>query len=782
MQSENAVFISYAHQDVTASRVAGFTQFLHDCLPSKISLLLDRKLLGIGKNIPSYMQYLENCPAVIILMTPDYKRRTENAIGGVFSEFEIIRSRVLNENDEFLCLPVLFEGTPESAVPTLFEDDYYEKFTMFHPRLNYTRQKYYLSDSLREEFIPRFIEIARVIESRIKVRSVLPRYKYEEMLELLFAKTKITREWLILHPEFCNHLFVDTHSYTRVKNQNAVFIIGRKGSGKSTIANTLPQLEHGRYKACIAVLADHINLLSTYQMIDHDKVGKSFDTLKHRYVGRTTEFTQLNPTQFLFKYAWLGTLYICFAKELCELGKQNKLNATQKDYYSLLDEEFKKFTFKQFKNIEPSKYFTLASVAFAEFWDNMVTQALDLKDFSSVVRYIESNVNEERYLQTLLSEPLLNVIREIVCHCDRHVLITLDDFDSVFSIFRNSLREADGGDISSHSNILKTLESSWIQALMLLVLELKGCRKGWCDPAFKRVDFCITIPRDSYARVIRSDRDAFLDIEYTSDLEWTGVYLARMLLMRLCYMYGEAYDESKDVFSELNRVSVTFFRKLPWTMRYEFNGERISVALFCYVLRHTFWRPRDVLKYYAALMTAAMSCAEEESLSVEQIRLIVGITSKVILKTEFIGELKEIIPNLEKIINQFRKSSQILSNDEVFEKLKGIDFNVMSKGTISEFREKLRILYEIGFLGLQIPKDTSEVENTTSLECFYFNEGLSIFDSMAKYSFDRCFFLIHPIFVEELQINYKNNKLILHWDEDYLKKNHIVRMAVVDAF
>jgi energy-coupling factor transporter ATP-binding protein EcfA2 len=779
MDIEKMVFISYAHKDTSISKIAAFTQFLHDCLPNKISILLDRKYLGIGKTIPNYVQYLETCPAAIVLMTPEYKRRSENATGSVFGEYEIIHKRLLNEEDEFLCLPVLFEGTTETAIPRLFVDKIHEDFTNFYPRLDDMGKKYYLNNKLREVFIPVLLNVARVIEARIQVRALLPPDKYERMHEILFAKTKITRDWLMLHPEFCNHLFVDTHSYKRIKNQYAVFLIGRKGSGKSTIANTLPQLEYKQYKACISMLADQINLLETYHMIDHKKYGSLFDTVKYYFAGRTSEFTQLNPTQLLFKYAWLGVLYICFARELCELGKTNKLNALQKSYYDLLLEEFNKFTFGQSKNIEASKYFTVASVAFAEFWDRIVTDALSLQNFTEVVRYIDSNVNEERYLEMLLSRPLLDVLRNIVSHCDRSVLITLDDFDSVFSIFRNSLKHAEKEDVVS--DILATLEPAWIQSLMLLILELKGYRKGWRDPFFKRVDFCITIPRDSYSHVIYNDRDAFLNIECTVDLEWTGVYLAQMLLKRLSYMYDEIYDSTKDVLSELNRVSLVYLNRLPPVVRFDFNGEAISVNLFLYVLRHSFWRPRDILKYYAALMTAALSSPGDD-LSVEQVRLIVGMTAKVIVKTEFIGEFKDVITNLEKIINQFRKSPQLLQYNDVYEKVKDISFSIGHQRVLSNFSEKIRILYEIGFIGLLVSEDIAKIEKITSTECFYFNEGMEIFDNMAKYSFEDCSFLIHPIFVEELQIDHRNNHFILNWKDQYLQNNHIVRIAGLEAF
>lgn len=211
MPDESSVFISYAHLDSQADRVAGFVQFLHNCLPRKIDILLDRKILGIGKNIPDYMDRLEKSPVVVLLLTPEYKRRSESATGGVFREFDKIRRRFLEEDNDFLVLPVLFEGTSVSAIPELFREQVYEDFSAFHPRKNTTQPAaYYMSGKLREDCIPKFNELARAIESRITVRSAIPQDVFEQQLELLFAKTKVTRKWVALHPEFFQSSQVST--------------------------------------------------------------------------------------------------------------------------------------------------------------------------------------------------------------------------------------------------------------------------------------------------------------------------------------------------------------------------------------------------------------------------------------------------------------------------------------------------------------------------------------------------------------------------------------------
>jgi energy-coupling factor transporter ATP-binding protein EcfA2 len=715
-----------------------------------------------------------------LLLTPEYKRRAEGAAGGVFKEFEIIRNRYNDPDDDFLVLCVLFEGSQSNSIPAVFLDDIYRDFTSCQPRLNEVTKKYYMLDKFREEYIPKFMEIARAIETKISVRSSQDNETYERLLESLFAQTKITRKWIKLHPEFINHLFVSTRSYDRIKSQDAVFLIGRKGSGKSTVANTLPELEHERYKTCIPILADHINLLSAFEFINYDKLIASFHSIRDYSGGQASEYIKLNPVQFLFKYAWLGLLYICLAKELTVLGKEGGFNAEQLLYKDSLEKEFSEFTFSQSKNVEASRYFTLSSVSFLEFWDEQVSEALKLDRFSDVIRYLDSNVNEENYLEHLLPGSLLSVIRTIVRLCDRYALVTLDDFDSAFSIFRESLRSSSNNVASQEES--KSLESSWVQSLMMLILELKGYRKGWRDAVFDKLDFCITIPRDSYTQVVNTDRDAYLDIECTADLDWTGVYLAQMLSRRLCYINSEDVNEREDVFFEINRVLRAFVKKLPLTLTFAFNKERVTIDLFCYVLRHTFWRPRDILTYYAALLTAAQSCPDQDELTVDQVRRIVGAKTKNIINTEFLIEFAGVISNLQKIINEFRKSNQVLTYSELFEKLTRIDFNVVPQGLVTEFHDKLRILYEIGFLGVDLPQEVAEAEGLNTTQCFYFNEGSSILATMELYSFDDCNFIIHPIFVEYLHINHKENTFILNWTVDYLRDNHVVRVSSIDVY
>ena len=784
MSTKNSIFISYSHHDTGAERVIGFYEYLHDFLPNKINILLDKKKLRIGKNIPNFIDQLKECPVIIVLLTPQYKRSLEAAIGGVFIEYEIIRNRVMEQDYDLMLLPILFEGTQETSVPEMFKHFIFDNFVDFNPHFNEKSNRMILQGKNKEYFFPLIKAIAKQIESKIDVRTPLPEKKYQEMLDRLFAKTKFNRDWIREHPEFLNHLFVSTRSYERVKSQDALFLIGRKGSGKSTISNTLPELESDYYKACIPILADHINLLSAVKYINPKSFTESFFFVTDKHGDFSKEFMEFNPLHSLFKYAWLGLIYICFIDQLYQLGAKGALNKEQMNYYKDLKDEFDHFTFRQREHIDTSKYFSLTSAEFLEFWNDNVTKALDNSNkFFDVIRFIESNVNEEQFLLYLLGNKMLTSLRKISELCDKHIIMTLDDFDSAFSISRDGISDYDYlGTIKRTGYKEQSVESAWIHSLMMLVLEIKGYKtgRGWKDIIFDKMNFCITIPKDSYLHTISFDRDAYLDISCTTDLVWTGVYLAKMLMQRLCYIFGEVVCNADD-FSELNRIINTYIPALPTNIKFEFNGKIININLFSYVLRHTFWRPRDVLTYYAALLTAAYLVPDGHMISNSQIRKLIGIITRNIVKAEFIGEFSGTIKNLNKILSNFLFAPQVICFNEVYSRISEININVDQNNIITDIYEKIRLLYDIGFLGIRTLDHNADNKSNSLIDVFYFNEEYAVINSLCENNMiEDCSFIIHPIFSETLQIDCANNEFILNWDEEYLRDNHLAKTSTTN--
>src|SRR5262245_60500159 len=95
-------------------------------------------------------------------------------------------------------------------------------------------------------------------------------------------------------------------------------------------------------------------------------------------------------------------------------------------------------------------------------------------------------------------------------------------------------------------------------------------------------------------------------------------------------------------------------RGIPRVLSFTFNGQPVRISLFFYLLRHTFWRPRDMLYYLAKIITTYDSMrGAKKVLSAELLKRIVASTTYDVIRGEFIREFNSMCPNIEAIIKQF---------------------------------------------------------------------------------------------------------------------------------
>ena len=196
------------------------------------------------------------------------------------------------------------------------------------------------------------------------------------------------------------------------------------------------------------------------------------------------------------------------------------------------------------------------------------------------------------------------------------------------------------------------------------------------------------------------------------------------------------------------------------------------MPLLMYVLRHTFWRPREVLVYYAAILALAEDMKRwSYEVTTEAIRNCVKATTRQIIESEFLTEFRSTIVNIEEIIRQFKRRPAILDFDALGEILLPLNFKFATghlddTGTI----EKIQFLYEIGFLGVKADKQLRDQFGLDMDDAFYFNEGSSLFMGTDEDDIKVWQFMIHPIFTEYLRLNTEGVDLALQYDWDYLHK------------
>ena len=111
------VFISYSWDDEEHKNwVMNNRNRLED---DGIATIIDRVDLQLGDSIPSFMeQSIRSADCILIVLTPEYKRKADNRIGGVGYEDSIITGEILNGQSRKKYIPILARGDWNTSTPT----------------------------------------------------------------------------------------------------------------------------------------------------------------------------------------------------------------------------------------------------------------------------------------------------------------------------------------------------------------------------------------------------------------------------------------------------------------------------------------------------------------------------------------------------------------------------------------------------------------------------------------------------------------------------------------
>lgn len=91
-----------------------------------IDVKLDRWEVAPGDQMPHFMEKsVRENDYVLIICTPKYKTKSENRIGGVGYEGDIMTAEVLQNSNHRKFIPILKSGTKETSIPTWLLGKYY---------------------------------------------------------------------------------------------------------------------------------------------------------------------------------------------------------------------------------------------------------------------------------------------------------------------------------------------------------------------------------------------------------------------------------------------------------------------------------------------------------------------------------------------------------------------------------------------------------------------------------------------------------------------------------
>ena len=215
----------------------------------------------------------------------------------------------------------------------------------------------------------------------------------------------------------------------------------------------------------------------------------------------------------------------------------------------------------------------------------------------------------------------------------------------------------------------------------------------------------------------------------------------------------------------------------------EINGISKNVSLFEYLLRVSFWRPRDILKYYAVLYNANQTVDNPRinKLDSDTVKIIINNKADDIVKTEFINEYDKVFINLSKVMLAFYSKHIILTAKEICEILSKTPFITTFAFDCEQIINKICLLYELGVLGLKIFPKLIKARGIGNEWCFTFNEGLKpleVLDLGFSQDTTDIKFVLNPIFSKKLCLEFNTTELVGVFGKEYLADNHARKMAI----
>lgn len=716
----------------------------------------------------------------------------------------------------------------------------------------------------RARYLPKITEIASQISSRAAMDSdeyvKLSQTYYDD----LFVDLKASWTRSVDGRNLLETQFVKTRSYFKIESQQAFFAVGRKGSGKSTLVQTLPLIQTNRYQAIVDIDVDKFNMETLFSLYS----DRRFRSDTSNAVSR----------QEAFELTWEAVLMLALINEIANLehtpsqylrSDSKALIPIKNFIHNLKGEDIEKKTsskhdvFDQ-ENLEDWSYRELHKVLVENFdeqelkticfyldvdFENLsgegktnkareliqhidrVNLIPDLKKeilkqrphilgsgdskvassskkeliewrtvdffnfcFYAMVRFVRDCIDgarddpevfyadisirftRDRFLEFVFGREVCDSLWAILRRIDRKFLITFDGFDTAFDEFRvGSIRDNDEVGLRRRTNF----EIDWLRSLLHLTIKAKSTKDNYL---YSVLDFCVVAPMDRFMEVVRIERDSYRNWNRWFSIQWSGIELSILLRKRLEGIANFHTNKEESPQRRLNEIlGHSQFRHIPSHVSFEFNGRSYTLPLFMYVLRHTFWRPREVLLYYAKILALADNMQKwGNQVTGEALRNCIKSTTKSVIEEQFISELRSSVINIEDIIGVFRRCKSQLDYQSI-RNLVNMRIFKFATEDLSErdVVSKVRFLYEIGFLGMHLTKEQQINLGVWYEYAFQFNEGLSIFEHrfLEEDDLENITFVIHPIFSEYLRLDTSENSLSLCFDWDYLRRQEAALIA-----
>ena len=769
-------FISYCSSDAKPNDVSAIVRHLNQMAKSReynIEFLFDKDL-SVGNDLNEFMQEIATVDSIIVICTPDYKKKYMNIkdeyVGsGVYKECQLMKERIskrnkileesieqFNDND-FQIFPLVLsvEGnSSENSVPDFLTSLVREKINKI--QFETSKGKRIITQQSKQLYNDIFLDC---IISTCVIHSKKSEYLNMDMHEKL--QKLVYNQKAEYAPTLNKMLFVNTFYFEQIKSQESYILVGRKGSGKTTTKLYFHSSNKEKYKGVIELRIDAFNLSEIYNYLFH----APYDGNKNLKNDIEEIFTYEKVIEYIWViYIVLYSMYVV----ACEYKKSRcTLSPTQK-------REFKKAVdyvnevllaidgrsrWKNGDTISTTIYSYAMSNAYRFFNDVIQNSRNDERFFASD---IQAQLNHENLLEKVIGRDVIDKFYRGLDECQKRILFTLDGFDVASDVFRkNSLSSS-----PSEQRQKALFEIRWMSSLMELVQDIKGKAN---NSLYKLLDICFLLPKDLFMEILEHNRDKYKYGSRFCEISWTGMELAIMVRKRLEALnnYPLSSKEKNQKLPEeiFNQILEKKYKAIPTKVTVKTEGGReYTIDLFLYMLRYTFWRPRELLLSLSLILNVFYGHSKSGlPINQETIKATIKGASITIINSEFYNEFGTIWEDIKDNILQFTGVTLLLNEDEIKTIVMSNKFHIKlstEDTEIQTYKDKIKFLYEIGFLGIFVDTNYRSKYQMVTQQGFAFSEGMSCLRGFLGDDFEGCCFMINPAFVESLHLKINTEEYV----------------------
>jgi hypothetical protein len=748
MKRATKVFVSYSRHDQETQRVTALVQWLSQLSNGELEFVMDSQL-SAGSDVRDFERSLAMYTCVLVVGTARYKQKVESGDFGVARENSIIVSKLAKK--ELSAFLVVTELSFSEVFPGNLNGPLACELIGIHhdPRtgeLSSTiRSKYYSSAfSLVKDILAAHPTTNRRIVDLATVKQKLFfEQKSEDMSEYL-------------SDEVLNAIFVKTSVFMAVFDHGAHLLIGRKGSGKSFLTEYFNRNPIDSNSIPVNVHLRDFQLSNIYMMRSTYKVG--------------SDIGELISQRDLFECAWC--LFFAAAATLSALAKVKSQTVTYSFEKMTSIDEFER-SCGGLDGPNSDNEYTVSMQRLIDWCAEKVFHLIEVGiqklngDYARAISQLPGFTDPTKVIPAVIGLPALRELGHFLSSVRPTFLATVDGFDTKFDTFRRQTNQVTYDDVEKIKRV--KFEIDWLSGLTEATQRLnqRSSFRGVPGMDSAHFRFLVTIPRDRFIEVLESDRDGYRFRHKHVEIRWNGVQLMLLVRKRLEFYY-ETKCEARDLTSKF-REAISWICSLPDPFSFSFNGLRIDIDVFAYFLRHTFWRPRDILYHIALLISESEKYRRfKREVTVEKIRAIASEASDDIIRNEFLGEYVSIFPDIEKAVKLFLRSRIEMTFSELFGLLGSMDFRLSSGDVLSKVEAKIDFLYEIGFLGIVLEDEVRQRLGFGRREAFSFSDSVSRYRSLDLSNKQDARWVIHPIFSEFLQLSTAGAPFLLNYSSDYL--------------